>query len=1211
MLNKTDVNDKKAAETMQSKKRKMVTIDGNTAAAYVAHALSEVIAIYPITPSSNMGEIADAKSAEGDVNIWGTVPIVVEMQSEGGASGSVHGAATAGALTTTFTASQGLLLMIPNMFKIAGEMTPAVLHVSARTVATHALSIFGDHSDVMAARSTGFGLLASGSVQEVMDLALIAHAVSLESRVPFLHFFDGFRTSHEEQKVEQIDFDDMRAIIDEEAVTAHRARSLSPDHPTLKGSSQNPDVFFQARETVNKYYLKTPAVVQEVMNRFAQIVGRSYHLFDYIGAPDADRVVIMMGSGAETMHETVEYLTARGEKVGLLKVRLYRPFSIDAFLKALPKTVRRIAVLDRTKEPGAVGEPLYTDVQAAIAEGMASESAPFENHPLVVGGRYGLSSKEFNPAMAKAVLDNLKLNHPKNHFTVGIVDDVTHTSLDVDYSFVIDNDEVFRGLFFGLGADGTVGANKNSIKIIGENTDNYAQGYFVYDSKKAGAVTVSHLRFGKKPIRRPYLITTANFVACHNFTFLEKYDMLEAAAPGGVFLLTSPFGPEEVWDNMPREVQQQIIDKKLRFYVIDAIKIAKELGLGARINTIMQTAFFVISNILPRDEAVDAIKDALKKTYGHKGEKIVKMNYASIDAAVENIHEVKYPSKATSKMSRPPAVPREAPEFVQYVTATIISGKGDTLPVSAMPDDGTFPLATTQYEKRNIAVEIPVWDEKICIQCGICSIVCPHAAIRMKIFKAEALKGAPETFKAVDAMTKQYAGYKYSLQVAPEDCTGCEVCVNACPVVGKDEQGNKTDHKAINMAPQLPLREQEAKNWEFFLSIPETDPSLFNVETVKGSQLVRPLFEFSGACAGCGETPYIKLVSQLFGDRALIGNATGCSSIYGGNLPTTPYCKRDDGRGPAWSNSLFEDNAEFAFGMRLAVDKMMEHALELTAKLFPQDFEELSKADQSSQAGVEKQRARVENLKKKLAALDSPDARKLLTLADYLVKKSIWAFGGDGWAYDIGFGGLDHVLAAGKDVNILVLDTEVYSNTGGQMSKSSPMGAVAKFAAAGKPIAKKDLGMIMMAYGSIYVAQIAMGASQNQAVKAIVEAEKFKGPSIVIAYSHCIAHGIDMAHGLEEQKKAVDSGHWILYRFNPDLITQGKNPLQLDSKPPSIKYRDYALGETRFRTLLASMPERAEHLLSIAQEDAIKRYNLYKQMAAMDYSNITKLLAGK
>ncbi len=1211
MLNKTDVHDKEAAQTMQSKKRKMVTIDGNTAAAYVAHALSEVIAIYPITPSSNMGEIADAKSADREVNIWGTVPIVVEMQSEGGASGSVHGAATAGALTTTFTASQGLLLMIPNMFKIAGEMTPAVLHVSARTVATHALSIFGDHSDVMAARSTGFGLLASGSVQEVMDLALIAHAASLESRVPFLHFFDGFRTSHEEQKVEQIDFDDMRAIIDEEAVTAHRARSLSPDHPTLKGSSQNPDVFFQARETVNKYYLKTPVIVQEVMNRFAQIVGRSYHLFDYIGAPDAERVVIMMGSGAETMHETVEYLTARGEKVGLLKVRLFRPFSIEAFLQALPKTVRRIAVLDRTKEPGAVGEPLYTDVQTAIAEGMASQLAPFENYPLVVGGRYGLSSKEFNPAMAKAALDNLKLNHPKNHFTVGIVDDVTHTSLDVDYSFVIDNDEVFRGLFFGLGADGTVGANKNSIKIIGENTDNYAQGYFVYDSKKAGAVTVSHLRFGKKPIRRPYLITTANFVACHNFTFLEKYDMLEAAAPGGVFLLTSPFGPDEVWDHMPREVQQQIIDKKLRLYVIDAIKIAKELGLGARINTIMQTAFFVISNIFPRDEAVDAIKDALKKTYGHKGEKIVRMNFASIDAAVDNIHEVKYPLKATSKMSRPPAVPKEAPEFVQYLTATIISGKGDSLPVSAMPDDGTFPLATTQYEKRNIAVEIPIWDEKICIQCGICSIVCPHAAIRMKIFKSEALKGAPETFKAVDAMTKQYAGYKYSLQVAPEDCTGCEVCVNACPVVGKDEQGNKTDHKAINMAPQLPLREKEAKNWEFFLSIPETDPSLFNVETVKGSQLVRPLFEFSGACAGCGETPYIKLVSQLFGDRALIGNATGCSSIYGGNLPTTPYCKREDGRGPAWSNSLFEDNAEFAFGMRLAVDKMMEHALELTSKLFPAEFEEISKADQSSQAGVEKQRERVERLKKKLATVDSPEARKLLTLADYLVKKSIWAFGGDGWAYDIGFGGLDHVLASGKDVNILVLDTEVYSNTGGQMSKSSPMGAVAKFAAAGKPIAKKDLGMIMMAYGSIYVAQIAMGASQNQAVKAIVEAEKFKGPSIVIAYSHCIAHGIDMAHGLEEQKKAVDSGHWILYRFNPDLIAQGKNPLQLDSKPPSIKYRDYALGETRFHTLMASMPERAEQLLSTAQEDAIKRYNLYKQLAAMDYSNITKLLAGK
>jgi pyruvate-ferredoxin/flavodoxin oxidoreductase len=1206
MLNETETAEKAKASGNRSKKRRMVTIDGNTAAAYVAHALSEVIAIYPITPSSNMGEIADAKSADGEVNIWGTVPIVVELQSEGGASGSVHGAATAGSLTTTFTASQGLLLMIPNMFKMAGEMTPTVFHVSARSVATHALSIFGDHSDVMAVRSTGFGLIASGSIQEVMDLALIAHCASFESQVPFVHFFDGFRTSHEEQKIEEIDFDDMRAMIKEDAILRHRARALSPDHPTLKGSSQNPDVFFQARETVNKYYLKAPGIVQSVMDRFAKVVGRRYNLFDYIGSPDAERIVIMMGSGAETMHETVEHLVEKGEKVGLIKVRLYRPFSVEAFLKAIPKTVKKMAVLDRTKEPGAIGEPLYADVQTAIAEGMKTGLAPFNDYPIVVGGRYGLSSKEFNPPMAKAVLDNLKSDKPKNHFTVGIIDDVTHTSLDVDYSFNLEGEDVFRGLFYGLGSDGTVGANKNSIKIIGENTDNYAQGYFVYDSKKAGAVTVSHLRFGKKPLRRPYLITSANFVACHNFSFLEKYDMLAPLIPGGTFLLTSPYGPDKVWDEMPVEVQKDIIDKKVKFYVIDAISLARDLGLGARINMIMQTAFFVISGILPKDEAIAAIKNALKKTYGHKGEKVVQMNCASVDAAVNNIREVHYPDKVTGKRKRPPIVPEDAPEFVKYVTAAIISGKGDNLPVSAMPDDGTFPTGTTMYEKRNIAVEIPVWDEKICIQCGICSIVCPHAAIRMKFYKPEILKDAPPTFKSADGLTKQYQGYKYTLQIAPEDCTGCEVCVNACPVYGKDAAGNKTEHKAINMSPQIPLRESEARNWEFFLSIPETDPMIYNIETVKGSQLVRPLFEFSGACAGCGETPYIKLVSQLFGDRAIIGNATGCSSIYGGNLPTTPYCKRADGRGPAWSNSLFEDNAEFALGMRLAIDKMAEHALELLQKLLPAEYDAVKNADQTTQAGIEQQRARVDAIKKKLAKIKSPESERLLSLVDYLIKKSVWGFGGDGWAYDIGFGGLDHVLASGKNVNILVLDTEVYSNTGGQMSKSSPMGAVAKFAAAGKPLAKKDLGMIMMSYGTVYVAQVAIGASHNQTVKAFVEAEKYNGPSIIIAYSHCIAHGIDMSHGLDEQKKAVDSGHWILYRYNPDLIRQGKNPLQLDSKAPTISYKDYALGEVRFRTLMSSMPERAEKLLAVAQEDAYKRYNLYKQMASMDYSNILK-----
>ncbi|MFH2036884.1 MAG: pyruvate:ferredoxin (flavodoxin) oxidoreductase [Candidatus Zixiibacteriota bacterium] len=1182
----------------------MVTIDGNTAAAHVAHAMSEVIAIYPITPSSNMGEIADEKSARGEKNIWGTIPDVVEMQSEGGASGAIHGATTAGALTTTFTASQGLLLMLPNMFKISGELTSTVFHVSARSVATHALSIFGDHSDVMAARSTGFGLLASGSIQEVMDLACIVTGATYECRIPFVHFFDGFRTSHEEQKVEQITFDDMRAMIDMKYVADHRARSLSPDHPTIKGSSQNPDVFFQARETINKYYQDAPAIVQKYMDRFAAQVGRKYNLFDYFGDPKADCIVIMMGSGAETMHEMVDYLNAQGEKVGLIKVRLYRPFSIDALMKAIPSSVTKIAVLDRTKEPGAVGEPLYGDIQTAVSESMKTGTAPFKDYPIIVGGRYGLSSKEFNAPMAKAVLDNLKNDVPKNHFTVGINDDVTFMSLDVDYSLDIEGDNTFRGLFYGLGSDGTVGANKNSIKIIGENTNNFAQGYFVYDSKKAGAVTVSHLRFGKNPIRRPYLINSANFVACHNFSFLEKYDMLGKLINGGTFLLTSPFGPDEVWDNIPVEVQQQIIDKKLKFYVIDAIKLGQQLGLGARINMIMQTAFFKISNILPEDEAIKAIKDAIIKTYGKKGEKIIKMNFAAVDGAIENIHQVKYPNKATSKLKRPPIVPLDAPDFVQNVTARIIEGKGDDLPVSAMPDDGTFMTGTTKYEKRNIAVDIPVWDEEACIQCGICSIVCPHACIRMKIYDEKDLKGKPKTFKSVDAKTKPYKGMKYSLQVAPEDCTGCEMCVNACPAFGKDADGNKTDRKSIYMMPQLPLREQESINWDFFLSIPETDPALFNAETTKGSQLIKPLFEFSGACAGCGETQYVKLVTQLFGDHALIGNATGCSSIYGGNLPTTPYTIRSDGRGPAWSNSLFEDNAEFGMGMRLAVDKMKTHALELVYELCPEDFEAIANADQKTQMGIENQRVRVAKLIEKLKTIKNPKADHLRTIADYLVKKSVWAFGGDGWAYDIGYGGLDHVMASGRDVNVLVLDTEVYSNTGGQMSKASPMGAVAKFAAAGRPLPKKDLGMMMMSYGNVFVAQVALGASHNQTVKAIAEAEKYDGPSIIIAYSHCIAHGINMAHGLENQERAVKSGHWILYRYNPDLMKEGKNPLQLDSKPPTISYEDYAYQEVRFKTLKAAHPERAAMLLKHAQADAYKRYNLYKQLSEMDYSNI-------
>ena len=1190
----------------KAKDQVMVNIDGNTAAAYVAHALSEVIAIYPITPSSNMGELADEKSAAGETNVWDTIPDVVELQSEGGASGAIHGATSAGSLTTTFTASQGLLLMIPNMFKIAGETTSTVFHVSARSVATHALSIFGDHSDVMAARSTGFALLSSNSIQEVMDLATIAHAATLECRVPFLHFFDGLRTSHEVQKVSEIPKEQLKAMIDEKKVTDHRARSLSPDHPTLKGSSQNPDVFFQARETVNKYYDNAPKIVQKVMDRFGKIVGRKYKLFDYVGHKDADRVVIMMGSGAETMHETVEHLVGKGEKVGLLKVRLYRPFSVEHFLKSLPATVRKIAVLDRTKEPGAVGEPLYTDIQTAISEGIKSGKAPFKKFPIIVGGRYGLSSKEFNPPMAKAVLDNLKEKEPKNHFTVGITDDVTKTSLKVDYSFDIEGSDVFRGLFYGLGSDGTVGANKNSIKIIGENTNFNAQGYFVYDSKKAGAVTVSHLRFGKRELRRPYLIRSAKFVACHNFSFLEKYDMLEGIIDGGTFLLTCPYGPDEIWDNIPIEVQKQIIKKKLNFYVIDAIKLGKELGLGARINMIMQTAFFVISDILPKDEAIKAIKDAIVKTYGHKGEKIVNMNFKAVDGALNNIHKVDYPAKATSKISRPPIVPKSAPEFVQKVTAKIIAGKGDEIPVSLMPDDGTFPLSTTKYEKRNIAVEIPVWDEELCTQCGICSLVCPHATIRMKVYDADQLKGAPEKFKSVDARSKAFEGKKYTLQVAPEDCTGCEVCVNMCPIHEKDSDGNKTGRKAINMQPQMPLREQEAKNWDFFLTIPETDPQTFNRETVKGSQLIRPLFEFSGACAGCGETPYVKLVSQLFGDRAMIGNATGCSSIYGGNLPTTPYCTREDGLGPAWSNSLFEDNAEFAYGMRLACDKMRDHALELLKKVSPGDYEEIANADQSTQEGIEAQRIRVGALKKKLKGKSSAEVLRLLDVADYLVKKSVWAFGGDGWAYDIGYGGLDHVMASGRDINVLVLDTEVYSNTGGQMSKASPTGAVAKFAAAGKPLPKKDLGLMTMSYGNVYVAQIAMGANQGQAVKAITEAERFNGPSLVIAYSSCIAHGINMSYSLNEQKKAVDSGHWILYRYNPDLLKEGKNPLKVDSREPSIPYEEYAMGEVRFKTLMSSMPDRAKALAKQAQEQVTRRYKHYKQLETLDYSDFAE-----
>lgn len=1190
-------------------KRQMVMIDGNEAASYVAHATNEVIAIYPITPSSGMGEIADVKSAKGDKNIWGSVPTVIEMQSEGGAAGAVHGALTSGALTTTFTASQGLLLMIPNMFKIAGEMTPTVFHVSARAVATHALSIFGDHSDVMSCRSTGFGMIASGSVQEVMDMALIAQVVSLASRIPFLHFFDGFRTSHEVQKIEEITFDDMRQMIPQSLVNDMRERALSPDRPTIKGTSQNPDVFFQSRETVNKFYQATPKIVQDAMDQFASIVGRQYHLFDYVGHPEAEQVAVIMGTGAEAMHETVDQLVARGEKIGMIKVRMYRPFAVEAFARALPATVKRIAVLDRTKEAGSVGEPLYTDIQSAINEALDAGWTTFSDRPLVIGGRYGLGSKEFNPPMIKGIFDNLKASQPKDHFTVGIIDDVTNTSLDMDMSFDLEGDS-FRGMFYGLGSDGTVGANKNSIKIIGENTDNYAQGYFVYDSKKAGAVTVSHLRFSKDVIRKPYLVSSAQFVACHNFSFLEKYEMVGNLVEGGTFLLNSPFGPDEVWDQLPKEVQKSLIDKKAKFYVIDGIALAKELGLGARINMIMQTAFFLISGVLPKDEAISAIKNAIQKTYGSKGEKVVNMNYAAVDSAFENLHEVKYVNTVTSSIARPPIVPANSPSFVQNVTAEIIAGRGDDLPVSAFPDDGTYMTGTTQFEKRNIALEIPVWESDTCIQCNICSVVCPHAAIRPKVYDQAFADNAPETFKWVDATTKKFAGLYYTLQVAPEDCTGCELCVIACPVDEKDAEGNKTGRKAINMTPQAPLRETERANFDYFLNqIPDPDPIKlgFKTENLKGSQFMKPLFEFSGACSGCGETPYIKLMTQLYGDRALCANATGCSSIYGGNLPTTPYTTRADGRGPAWSNSLFEDNAEFGLGMRLTADKMKVYALELVKEIVPEMYNDLSGADQIGPAGIEEQRDRVRILEDKLEGLQETDqVSSLKNVIQSLVNKSVWIIGGDGWAYDIGYGGLDHVLASGLNVNVLVLDTEVYSNTGGQASKATPRASTAQFADRGKAMPKKDLGLMMQAYGNIYVAQVNLGASHNQTVKAFVEAEKYQGPSLIIAYSPCIAHGINMVNSQEQSEMATKSGHWLMYRYNPDLVLQGKNPLVLDCKEPSVPFEEYAYAENRYRSLKAKDPERAKLLMKLGQEDCDRRWNLYRQLAEMDYSFAAK-----
>ena len=1177
-----------------------ITVDGNEACAAIAYQLSDVIAIYPITPSSNMAEAADAWAAAGKPNLWGAIPSVVEMQSEGGAAGAVHGALQAGGLATTFTASQGLLLMIPNMFKIAGELTPVVFHVSARAVATHALSIFGDHSDVMAVRSTGFAMLSSSSVQEAHDLALVAHAASLESRVPFLHFFDGFRTSHEIAKIAPVDETVVRAMIDEGLVRAHRARGLTPDKPVVRGTAQNPDVFFQNREAGNLYHDATPAIVERAMRRFHALTGRSYQLFKYHGAPDAERVVIVMGSGSETLEAVVDALGPQA-RVGVLTVKLYRPFSVNDFAAALPSTVRSIAVLDRTKEPGAVGEPLYQDVVTALSEALADGAAPFATLPRVIGGRYGLGSKEFSPAMAKAVFDELSKPAPKRHFTVGIVDDVTGLSLAVDERFVIEPPNSVRAIFFGLGSDGTVGANKNSIKIIGEETANGAQAYFVYDSKKSGAITVSHLRFGPDPIHAPYLISRASFVGCHQYGFLDRYDVLEQAEPGGVFLLNAPFGPDDVWDELPFEIQEQIVEKRLRFFVIDAYAVAKAAGMGTRINTIMQTCFFAISGVLPREDAIVRIKHAIEKTYAKRGAAVVQRNFDAVDATLAHLHEVAVPASPTASRHMPPPVPGNAPDFVKRVTGVMLANHGDRLPVSAFPIDGTWPTGTAKWEKRNVATEIPVWDEALCIQCNKCALVCPHAAIRVKVYDPALLSDAPSTFKSVSYKGPDLAG-GYTVQVAPEDCTGCMLCVMMCPAKSK----SNPRHKALEMVEQAPLRDPEKANYEFFLDLPEVDRALVPHD-VKSTQLLQPLFEYSGACAGCGETQYIKLVTQLFGDRAVIANATGCSSIYGGNLPTTPYAVNKDGRGPAWANSLFEDNAEFGYGMRLAIDQHRDRARarlqELAAELPAPLVEDLLAGEQHSEAGIQRQRAHVTLLRgwlKEILATrpGMADAvNELAALADYLVKKSVWIIGGDGWAYDIGYGGLDHVLASGANVNVMVLDTEVYSNTGGQQSKATPTAAAAKFASAGKAGSKKDLGLMAMAYGHVYVAQVAFGARDSQTLKALLEAESFEGPSLVIAYSHCIAHGYDLAQSLEHHKMAADSGYWPLYRYDPRRTASGEPPLVIDSAPPKTDVSKLLASETRFQITAQQDPDRYRTLTAQLQRQIAQRLDLYNELA--------------
>lgn len=1187
------------------KGKKYLTIDGNEAAAYVAYRVNEVCAIYPITPSSNMAEWADEWAAKGIKNIWGTIPNIAEMQSEGGAAGAVHGSLQAGALTTTFTASQGLLLKIPNMFKIAGELTSTVFNISARALATHALSIFGDHSDVMSARTTGFAMLASNSVQEVMDFSLIAQAATLESRIPFMHFFDGFRTSHEVAKIEVIDNEVMKTMISDDMVRAHRRRALTPDRPVIRGTAQNPDVFFQNRETANHFYTQCPEIVQTKMDQFAELTGRQYKLYEYHGAEDAEKVVVIMASAAETVKDTVEYLNANGEKVGVIMVRLYRPFAMKSFMEAIPASVKSLIVLDRTKEPGASGEPMYLDVVNTLHEGLELGFGSLKSKPQILGGRYGLSSKEFTPAMVKAVYDNSG-DGAKNHFVVGINDDVNHTSIDFDPNFGIESDKVVRAMFYGLGSDGTVGANKNSIKIIGENTENYAQGYFVYDSKKSGSITTSHLRFGPDPIESPYLITEANFVACHQPSFLDTTDMLKNLDKGGTFLINTPYTKDEIWDQLPIEIQSQLIEKEAKLFIIDAQEVAENSGMGRRINTVMQVCFFAISGVLPKEKAIEAIKESIKKTYGKKGDAIVQMNLKAVDNTLAHLYEVEVPAEVSSQTNLKAPVPAGSPDFVEKVLGEIIAGRGDDLPVSAFPIDGTFPTGTAKYEKRNIALSIPTWDADTCTQCGKCAMVCPHATIRIKAYEPELLEGAPSTFKSIDVRNKEYKaeGLKYTIQVAPEDCTGCGVCVEVCPAKQKSDKSKK----ALVMEPQLPLRNAEAKNWDFFLSIPEMDRSKIPLNSIRTQQLQEPLFEFSGACLGCGETPYIKMITQLFGDRMLVANATGCSSIYGANLPTTPYTTNKDGRGPAWSNSLFEDNAEFGLGYRLAIDKQTENAKQLVKELSGEIGEklaaELINAVQTDEAGIFEQRERIIVLKEKMKELNTPAANRLIEAADYLAKKSVWIFGGDGWAYDIGYGGLDHVLASGKNVNVLVMDTEVYSNTGGQTSKATPIGAIAKFSASGKSIKKKDLGMIAMAYESVYVAVVAFGSKDEQTLKAIQEAEAFDGPSIIIAYSHCIAHGIDMSNPLQNQKAAVDSGQWILYRYNPDKILQGENPLTLDSKPRKMKVEEYMGMENRFKMLMKSKPALARQYMDQAQQDAESRFKHFQYLAAREGEKI-------